>query len=124
MKRILLLAVAALLVYAPVSAQEPAAKPAGKTLTAVGSVTSISDKSLTVKGKDAEWTFTVDKNTYVKAKGATKATAAAKDAKQPLTITQYVKAGDSVTVTYHDAGSFKHAAEVIVRSAAPAAPKK
>ena len=126
MKRFLVLAVAALLASAPVFAQEKAAKPAAaKTMTATGTVSAVSDKSLTVKVKEADLAFTVDKDTYVKAKGATKATAAAKDAKQSLTITQYVKTGDSVTVTYHDLGSSKHAAEVLVRSsAAPAPPKK
>jgi hypothetical protein len=124
MKRYLALAVAALLISAPVLAQDKAAKPAAdKKLTATGSVTAVTDKSLTVKVKDSELTFTVDKDTHVGAKGATKATAAAKDAKQPLTISQYVKAGDTVTVTYHDANGVKHAADVLVRSAAPA-PKK
>ena len=50
-----------------------------------------------------------------------KKTAAAKDAKEPLAITQYVKVGDSVSVKYHDMGATKHAAEVHVVNSSPAA---
>ena len=125
MKRFLLLAVAALLVSSPVFAQDKSAKPAAdKKLTATGSVSAITESSITVKGKDAEWSFVVDKNTHVGVKGATKATAAAKDAKQPLAITQYVKVGDSVTVAYHEAGGTKHAADVMVRTSVPSPAKK
>lgn len=125
MKRFLLLAVAALLASSPVFAQDKAAKPAAaKKMSASGTVSAVTESSLTVKGKDAEWSFVVDKTTHVGVKGATKATAAAKDAKQPLAITQYVKVGDSVTVAYHETGGAKHAADVMVRTSVPAAPKK
>jgi hypothetical protein len=125
MKRFLLLAVAALLVSSPVFAQEKAAKSsADKKMNASGTVSAVSDNSLTVKAKEGEWTFTVDKSTHVAVKGATKATAAAKDAKQPLAITQYVKVGDTVTVAYHESGGTKHAADVTVRTSLPAPAKK
>ena len=75
-------------------------------------------------GKTAEWTFDVDKATHVSVSGATKKTMAAKDAKEPLEITQYVKVGDTVNVKYHDMGATKHAADVSVRSSAPGAVKK
>ena len=79
--------------------------------------------SLTVKGKEGEWTFAIDKATHVSVKGASKTTAAAKDSKVPLAITQYVKVGDTVLVAYHEAGGAKHAADVQVRSSSPAAKK-
>ena len=124
MKRFLLFAVAALLAASPVFAQDKAAKSsADKKMTASGDVLAVSDTSMTVKGKDAEWTFAIDKTTHVSVKGASKTTAAAKDSKLPLVITQYVKVGDSVTVGYHEAGGVKHAADVNVRTSAPA-PKK
>jgi hypothetical protein len=125
MKRLFLVAVAALLVASPVFAQEKAAKsPAEKKMSATGAVTAVSDSSLTVKGKEGEWTFAIDKTTHVSVKGASKTTAAAKDSKAPLAITQYVKVGDTVLVAYHDAGGTKHAADVQVRSSSPAPAKK
>ena len=123
MKRLLLVALGAVLISAPAFAQAKADK-AEKTLSASGSVSAVSPSSLTVKGKTAEWTFAVDKSTHVSVAGATKKTAAAKDSKEPLEITQYVKVGDSVTVKYHDMGATKHAADVMVRNSTPAAKKK
>src|SRR4051812_35717958 len=129
MKRLVMVVLGALLVCSPLAAQDKAAAKgdkagASKTMSASGSVTAVSDDSLTVKGKTGEWTFTVDKSTHVSVPGATKKTAAAKDAKEPLAITQYVKVGDTVSVKYHDMGATKHAADVTVRSSTPAAPKK
>jgi hypothetical protein len=120
MKRLLLLTAVALLVSLPAFAQGSGAKAsADKKMSASGTVSAVSDSSLTVKGKDGEWTFAIDKNTHVGVKGATKKTSAAKDAKQPLAITRYVKVGDNVTVSYHEAGGSKHAADVFVRTTAP-----
>jgi len=125
MKRLLLLVLGGLLVSGPAFAQDKAKAPsADKTLSATGEVTAVTAKSLTVKGKTGEWTFDVDKGTHVSVSGATKKTAAAKDAKEALEITQYVKVGDTVAVKYHDMGATKHAADVSVRSSAPGAVKK
>jgi hypothetical protein len=118
----MLLALGALLVSGPVFAQDKA-KAADKTMSASGEVTAVTAKSLTVKGKTGEWTFDVDKSTHVSVSGASKKTAAAKDSKEPLEITQYVKVGDTVNVKYHDMGATKHAAVVSVRSSAPGAKK-
>lgn len=122
MKRLMLLALGVLLVAGPSFAQEK--KAAEKTMTASGEVTAVTAKSLTVKGKAGEWTFDIDKDTHVSVSGATKKTAAAKDAKEALEITQYVKVGDTVSVKYHDMGATKHAADVSVRNSAPGAVKK
>jgi hypothetical protein len=123
MKRLLLLVLGGLLVSGPAFAQDKA-KAADKTLNATGEVTAVTAKSLTVKGKTGEWTFDVDKDTHVSVAGATKKTMAAKDAKAPLEITQYVKVGDTVAVKYHDMGATKHASDVNVRNSAPGAVKK
>lgn len=114
MKRLLVLALGVLLVSAPAFAQAKA-----KTLNASGTVSAVTAESLTVKGKTAEWTFTVDKDTHVSVTGASKKTAALKDTKTAQAITEFVKVGDSVTVKYHD-GATKHAADVLVRSSVPA----
>jgi hypothetical protein len=120
MKRLLMVVVAALLA-APAFAQD---KPASsKRLTAAGKVSAVAADSVTVKGKDAEWTFGVEKATSVVAKGGSHKMAAMKADKKPTVITEFVSVGDDVTVKYHDMGATKHAATVTVKSAAPA-PKK
>jgi hypothetical protein len=47
------------------------AEPQGKTLNAMGTVSAVTVDSMTVKGKTDTWTFTIDKDTTVTAKGAT-----------------------------------------------------
>jgi hypothetical protein len=95
----------------------------GKTLSAAGKVTAVAADSLSVKGKDADWTFTVDKTTVVTAKGASHKMSALTADKKPTVITEFVSVGDDVSVKYHDMGATKHAATVSVRNPA-AAPKK
>ncbi len=127
MKRILGAFVGALLLSAlPAVAQgekpkADAAKPSSsKTMTANGTVSAVAADSLTVKAKEGELTFAVDKDTSVSARGASHKTAAMKDDKKTTQITDFVKVGDTVTVKYHDMGDKKHAASVSVRgSAAP-----
>ena len=118
MKNVMGLLVVALLVAAPVFAQSKAAAP-GKTLTAAGKVSAVSANSVTVKGKDAEWTFAVDKSTVVTAKGGSHKVAAMKADKQPIVITEFVVVGDDVSVKYHDMGATKHAASVRVLRGVP-----
>ena len=134
MKRVLSLSLGVLLLAAPGFAQaakgakaEKAAKPAAsKTLSAMGKVTAVTADSVTVKGKDAEWTFAVDKATTVTAKGGSHKMAAMKADKKPTMITDFVSVGDDVSVKYHDMGATKHAASVSVRNpmAAPMKMKK
>jgi hypothetical protein len=126
MKRLLILSLGVLLLAAPAFAQAKAAdKPAaGKTMTATGKVTAVAADSVSVKGKDAEWTFAVDKATTVVAKGASHKMAAMTADHKPAVITEFVKAGDDVSVKYHDMGATKHAATVTVRNAPPPPPAK
>ena len=120
MKRLLMIALGAFLVSTPAFAQDPGKEAGGKSMTASGTVSSISANALTVKGKGGEWTFAVSKDTHVTVSGATRKTAAAKENKEPLQITKYVKVGDLVAVKYHDLGTARHAADVLVRSSQPA----
>ena len=120
MKRVMMLFVAVLLAAAPAFAQD---KAASKTLSASGKVSAVTADSVTVKGKDAEWTFAVDKATTVVAKGGSHKMAAMKEDKKPAVITEFVTVGDDVAVKYHDMGATKHAATVTVRTAAPPAKK-
>ena len=124
MRQLTAFALGVFLLAAPALAQEKSKSAANKVLSASGVVSAVAADSVTVKGKTAEWTFAVDKDTKVTATGASRKTAALKDEKKPLQITEYVKVGDSVDVKYHDMGATKHAAQVIVRAAAPGAAKK
>jgi hypothetical protein len=139
MKRVFVLCVAGLLGLAPVCAlaqggaskpappaakQPPPKPPAAKTLSAAGTVSAVTAASLTVKGAAAEWTFAVDNDTKVTARGASTKSAALKKDEKPTIITEYVKVGDTVTVTYHDMGATKHAATVrVTKSKTPPPPK-
>jgi uncharacterized protein YxeA len=121
------LVVALLTVAVPAAAyagQDKKKEAAPKTMNAMGSVTAVSGTSLTVKGKDAEWTFTIDKDTKVVGKGASTKTAEMKKEGKATTITDFVKEGDQVRVSYHDMGATKHAANVTVTASAPAMKKK
>ena len=93
------------------------AKSTEKTLNAQGAVTAVAPDSLSVKGKGGEWTFTIDKETVVTAKGATHKSLELKAEGKSTKLTDFVKVGDQVTVNYHD-GATKHAANI--RVTAPA----
>jgi uncharacterized low-complexity protein len=117
MKRLMMLFVAVLLAAAPAFAQ---AKAASKAMSATGKVSAVTADSVTVKGKDGEWTFGVDKGTTVVAKGGSHKMAAMKADKKPTLITEVGTVGDDVSVKYHDMGATKHAATVTVRTVTPA----
>lgn len=107
------LAVACAIATVPsfVSAQGASAK----TVNATGTVSAVSPDSLTVKGGGADtWTFMIDKDTSVTAKGATHKSLAMKADGKSTVLTDFVKVGDKVTVQYHDMGSMKHAARINV----------
>jgi hypothetical protein len=137
MKRVLTVFLGVLLLAAPGFAQaakgakgdkaakadKPAAA-ASKTLSAAGKVSAVTADSVTVKGKDGEWTFGVDKATTVVAKGGSHKMAALNADKKPTVVTEFVSVGDDVTVKYHDMGATKHAASISVHGDKPAAAKK
>jgi hypothetical protein len=90
-----------------------------KVVTAQGTVSAVSDNSLTVKGKSAELTFSVDSKTDVVGKGlGTKETQLKEEKKSPR-LTDFVKVGDEVSVSYNE--SSKLATRVrVTKSALPA----
>lgn len=107
---------AALRTIAKVPAEKAPAGPPAKT--AHGAVKDVSATSLTITDNEKkDWTFTVDDKTHAIGKGlgtATKGTGG----KAP--ITDLIKTGDNVSVTYHDmGGGTLHAATVRVVTAAP-----
>ena len=95
--------------------QAPAEK---KTLSATGTVSAVTDSSLTVKAKTGEMVFAIDKETDVIDIGAGRKSAALKKAGKPTVITEFVQTGDTVAVRYHDLGATKHAASVRVTNKA------
>ena len=70
-----------------------------------GNAVAVSDSSLTVKTGDQTLTFVIDKGTLVEAKGASTRTRRAEgEGKSPaIKITDYVKAGEPVLVSYRQA---------------------
>ena len=85
-----------------------------KTIEVAGTVSAIATESITVKGKPETLTFTVDKETTVTAKGATHKTLELKAEGKNPKLTDFVKVGDQVTISYHDLGKTKHAASIRV----------
>ena len=82
---------------------------------ATGTVKAVSGDSLTVTVAGKDMTFGVDSATHVSAPGAsTKSRAQA----GKLAITDAVKAGDRVSVSYHEMPGMLHAADVRVTSKA------
>ena len=101
-----------------VRAEQGGGKPQTKTITATGTVSAVAIDSLTVKGKTDTWTFTIDKTTEVRAKGATHKSLELQAAGKAKKLTEFVKVGDGVTINYHDLGATKHAA--LIRVTEPA----
>lgn len=98
-------------------AKVPAEKPASAaTKTAHGTVKDVSASSLTISSQGKDMTFTVDDKTHAVGKGLGTAT---KSTGGRAPITDLIKTGDNVSVTYHDmGGGTMHAASVRVVSAA------
>jgi len=102
----------------PATDAAKSASPAkARTMTATGTVSSVTADQLTVKGKSAELTFAVDASTKVTATGASHKSESMKDAKTAQ-ITGFVHNGDTVTVKYDDSGDKKIAKIVQVRRSA------
>jgi Domain of unknown function (DUF5666) len=97
----------------PVAVHAQAKKAAaGKTMSASGTVKSVSGSSLVVASGGKDWTFTVDGSTKFVGKGL-----GTKQKAGPLTATDAVHEGDMVSVSYHDMGGTMHAANVRVTKA-------
>jgi hypothetical protein len=122
MKRLIaMLGCAVLLAAAP-----PAAMAQG-TKTVKGSVTAVGADSITVKVGGKDMTFAVDAKTHVVAPGGSTKTREAKaEGKPGPMLTEVVKTGQAVEVSYHEKGmhaaTIKAIAEVAPAATAGAAP--
>jgi uncharacterized protein DUF5666 len=98
----------------PPSASDAADAQSAKTMTASGTVTSVSASSLALKGTGGENTFTIDEKTRVVGTGAGTKGRAMKEAGAKPQVTDFVQTGDTVSVRYREDGGTKHATEVRV----------
>jgi hypothetical protein len=88
----------------------PTEKPASAAAkTAHGTVKDVSASSLTITDAGKDMTFVVDASTHAVGPGMGTAT---KDTAGKAPITDLVKVGENVSVTYHDMGGTLHAATV------------
>lgn len=86
---------------------------AQETKSARGSVTAMTGNSLTVKAGDRELKFTIDGKTVLTAEGAGTADRKAESAGKPgPKLSDFIKVGDAVEVSYHETGGALHAANV------------
>lgn len=81
---------------------------AKKGSSARGTVTAVSQSSITVKGRDAEWTFAVDQKTEVIGRGVGTAARELQRAGAAQTLPDFIKQNDEVTVRF----TGKHADEI------------
>ena len=92
----------------------PPPPPAPKALTATGVVSAVSGNTLTIKEKTGDATFTVDAKTVVSGRGFGTAGRKLEDAGGKPTLGEFVKEGDTVSVTYSEDGGAKKASNVRV----------
>ena len=101
---------------APTAAAGGGAAAAPKAQTASGTVTAVTGKSLTVKAASGDMTFTIDDKTTVSGTGiGTAGRKLASEGAKP-TLGEFIKEGDTVSVTYKDMAGTNHASVIrIVR---------
>jgi len=86
---------------------------AQETKSARGTVTAVGGDSITVKAADRELKFAVDLKTVLTASGAGTADRKAEAAGKPgVRVTDFVKTGDAVEVTYQETGSTMRASSI------------
>ena len=90
----------------------PKAQTPPKSQTASGIVAAVSGNSLTVKGGSGEWTFTVDDKTTVSGSGLGTAQRKLMGEGGKPTLSEFVREGDTVSVTYREVDNTKHAAVI------------
>jgi len=84
-----------------------------QTKEARGSVTAVSNTSLTIASGDRNFTFIVDGNTKLEVKAAAKQTRSAGQANnQGATIAEYIRVGNPILVRYQEVSGANHALSV------------
>ena len=86
-----------------------------ETKEASGSVKSVAAKTMTIAHEGKEWTFVIDNETTVIAKGASHKMRAAEEESKSTVITDFVMEKQSVAVKYVEKEGKLHAREIRVR---------
>jgi hypothetical protein len=86
-----------------------------ETKEASGEVKSVAAKTMTIAHEGKEWTFVIDNETTVVAKGASHKMRAAEEAGKSTVITDFVMAKQSVEVKYAEKDGKLYAKEIRVR---------
>jgi hypothetical protein len=89
-----------------------AEEPETKRVT--GKVTRVAADSFVISAEGKEWTFKVDKSTYVEGKGGTTKMRALEQEGKPSTLDQFLQMNDEVQVEYADMAGAMHAKEIRV----------
>ena len=89
-------------------------KKSAKSGNFMGTVSSVSNTSLSVKGSSGEQTFTIGEKTKVVGAKMGRKAEAMKKAGEKTVITEFVETGDTVSVRFMDDGAAKTASEVRV----------
>lgn len=98
------LALAVALTAAPVHAQSKDAQ---------GTVTAVSNSSITIESGGRNMTFSIGRDTALEVKAAARQTRQANTAATPgVTVTEYIKTGNAVVVRYREANSENHAISI------------
>ena len=97
---------------APAEGTAPAAESTGGSVR--GTITAISNASVTVKGDAQDWTFTVDPKTLVLGTGMGTITRQFKEQGKSPTISDLLGVNDTVVVNFKEAAGAKRAAEIRV----------
>lgn len=86
--------------------------------SARGTVTAVSDTSVTIKTADADRTFVIDEKTRIEGEGFSTRTREMRQKGEKPTVSKFIRNGDYVSVRYHDMNGKLMAEEVrLVRSA-------
>ena len=91
------------------------ANPKPDTKQVTGKVKSIAADSIVITVDDKDWTFNIDKDINVIAKGASHTSRKAENSKEPTMVTDFVKVDETVAVDYLDKGGKLTATEIRVK---------
>lgn len=83
-----------------------------KESSAAGTVSAVSNDSLTVNSGSYSWTFAIDKSTKIIGEGVGTLSRKLKEAGKGMTITDAIGVGDTVNVSFTESGATKQATSV------------
>jgi hypothetical protein len=100
----------------PSGAEATSGPPRPQSMVARGVVSAVTGNSVTLKTGDGESTFAIDEKTDVVGRGLSTKTAEIKRSGEKPAITDFIKTGDTIEVTYRDSDGKKLASAIRVVS--------